>query len=241
MLLAHRTPARAAIFLIAILTLLALLLLSGCASGNRRVDSDVTAFSRWSAAPAQPGSRYRFERLPSQQPQTSALSAPSTLPPQMSRQNRVEAAAQTALARVGLVRSESAGVPFSVQVAFTTRVLSPRYSSFPGDANDGVFFGGMGFAGPGLLIGGGSRGASIGLSFPLFYPFPERAEFVHELTLVIRDLASGSIVFETRAAHDSFVTNGLAVLAAMLEAALRGFPEPPPGLQRLSVEVPPPG
>lgn len=238
---AHRTPARAAIFLIASLVLPALLLLTGCASGNRRVDSDVTAYARWSAAPAQPGSRYRFERLPSQQPRSPATSAPSTLAPQLSVQDRIEAAAQTALARVGLVRSESAGVTFSVQVAFTTRQISPRYAAFPGDAYDGIFFGGTGFASSGLLIGGGSRGASIGLSFPLFYPFAERAAFVHELIVVLRDLSSGSIVFESRAQHDSFVTNGLSVLPAMLEAALKGFPEPPPGLQRLSIEVLPPG
>ena len=40
--------------------------MAGCSS-VRLVDTDVTAFSRWSAAPPGPGTPYRFERLPSQQ------------------------------------------------------------------------------------------------------------------------------------------------------------------------------
>ncbi len=64
------------------------LFITGC-STMRVVDSDVTAFPRWSAAPPGPGTTYRFERLPSQQ----ALGA---------QQDAVEALARTALAKVGM-------------------------------------------------------------------------------------------------------------------------------------------
>jgi len=45
-------------------------------------------------------------------------------------------------------------------------------------------------------------------------------------------------VYETRASHNANSGDRLAVLPAMLDAALRGFPEPPPGTRRITVEMP---
>ena len=62
--------------------------MTGCTS-LRRVESDVSAFYHWSAAPPGPGTTYRFERLPSQQ----RIGA---------QQETLETLTRSALAKVGL-------------------------------------------------------------------------------------------------------------------------------------------
>lgn len=184
------------------------LLLSAC-SGMRIVDSDVTAFAAWTSAPPGPGTTYRFERLPSQ-----LASGPL--------QDRIEASARTSLARVGLVM-EPGSARLSVQVVFNSQVTE-RYpdSSFA-------------FGGPGVFLGAGNYGSSIGLSFPLRIGNPY---YLREVKIVVRDLGTQKVVFETRAQNDGPWGDGLAVLPAMLDAALMGFPQPPPGTRRVNVEIP---
>lgn len=198
-----------AIFLVAVMAFF----MAGCAT-VRLVDSDVTAFSRWSAAPPGPGTAYRFERLPSQQ----VLGT---------QQDRVEALARTALAKVGMALNPAVA-RYSVQVVVNTLVVerSPY---------DGAGYDGFGFPMPGVFLGGGSRGASLGLSFPMRFYEPY---FKRDLSILMRDLTSGQIVFETRAVHDGVWSDTLTVLSAMLDAALRGFPQPPPGTRRINVEIP---
>lgn len=193
------------------------LFMAGC-STMRLVDSDVTAFSRWSAAPPAPGTPYRFERLPSQQ----ALAAQQD-------QDRVEALARTALAKVGLDLAPNVA-RYSVQVLVSTLVLDRGFYGSPG-------YGGFGYPMTGVFMGGGSRGASLGLgmSFPLRFPDPY---FKRELSILMRELSTGQVVFETRAVHDGVWSDTLAVLPAMLDAALLGFPQPPPGTRRVNVEIP---
>jgi hypothetical protein len=187
--------------------------MAGCSTA-RLVDSDVTAFSRWSAAPPAPGTPYRFERLPSQQ--TFAA-----------QQDQVEALARTALAKVGLDLNPTVA-RYSVQVVLATLVLERA-------PYGGAGYGGFGFPMPGFFLGGGSRGASLGVSFPMHFPEPY---FKRELSILMRELSTGQIVFETRAVHDGVWSDTLAVLPAMLDAALMGFPQPPPGTRRVNVEIP---
>jgi predicted small secreted protein len=189
--------------------------MAGC-STTRLVDSDVTAFSRWSAAPPAPGTPYRFERLPSQQ--TFAA-----------QQDQLEALARNALARVGLDLNPTIA-RYSVQVVVNTLVLDRGFYGAPG-------YGGFGYPMTGVFLGGGNRGASLGLgmSFPLRFPDPY---FKRELSLLMRELSTGQVVFETRAVHDGVWSDTLAVLPAMLDAALTGFPQPPPGTRRVNVEIP---
>jgi hypothetical protein len=203
-MLAHMYKAQAATLLIAIL------LLTGCAS-VRVVDSDVTAFSAWPAAPAGPGTRYKFERLPSQTDAT--------------QQDRIEALATTSLSKVGMALSP-ADARYSVQVLLTTEIVQ-RYPS-PGLA-------GFGLGGGSVFVGGGSFGSSIGLSFPIGFgePYYKRA-----LSILMRDLTTQKVVFETRAQHDGVWSDGFAVLPALLDAALLGFPQPPVGTRRINVEIP---
>ena len=195
----------------AAILLIAILFLAGC-SGMRIVDSDVTAFSAWTAAPPAPGTRYRFERLPSQ---TAAT-----------QQDRIEALATTSLSKVGMALSP-VDARFSVQVLLGTEIVQ-RYPS-PGFGG----FGGIG--GSGVFVGGGSMGSSIGLSFPIGFGEPY---YKRSLSILMRDLATQKVVFETRALHDGVWGDGFAVLPAMLDSALLGFPQPPAGTRRINVEIP---
>lgn len=198
-----------AIFSVAVLAFF----MAGC-SGLRVVDSDVTAFSRWNAAPPGPGTAYRFERLPSQQ----VVGA---------QQDYVEGLARTALAKVGMDLNPAVA-RYSVQVVINTQIVERV-------PYDGVGYDGFGFPTPGVFLGGGNRGASFGLSFPMRFSEPY---FKRELSILIRDLSSNQVVFETRALNDGVWSDTLAVLSGMLDAALRGFPQPPPGPRRINVEIP---
>jgi hypothetical protein len=175
----------------------------------RVVDSDVTAFSAWTAAPPVPGARYRFERLPSQQSANV-------------QQDRIEALATTSLSKVGMALSPP-DARYSVQVLLATEIVQ-RFAE-PG----------FGFGGPGVSIGGGNRGASIGLSFPIGF---SNSYDKRTVSILMRELSSQKVVFETRAKYDGPTGDAFAVLPAMLDSALLGFPQPPTGTRRIHVEIP---
>ena len=56
--------------------------------------------------------------------------------------------------------------------------------------------------------------------------------------LVIRDAASGRVVYETQAAHDGRWGGSEPLWGAMLNAALQGFPQAPEGPRQVNIEVP---
>ena len=178
------------------------------------LENEVTAFYNWNASPPTPGTAYRFERLPSQQ----VIGA---------QQDYVEERARTALAKVGM-QMNPATARYSVQVRVSTQVIERL-------PNDGAGYDGFGFATPGVFLGGGSQGAAFGLSFPMRFSEPY---YRRELTLLMSDLGTHQVVFETRALSDGVQGETLSVLSAMLDAALRGFPQPPPGLYRVNVQIP---
>lgn len=153
------------------------------------------------AARLPPGTTYRHERLPSQvaRPDLPAL----------------EAVADNALARSGL-RRDDAAARFSVEV-----MVSQGAAGYYGP--------GWGAPQVGVGIGGGSWGGwsgssvGIGLSFPIggggapVYPS-------QRVDVLLRDLANGQVVFQSQASGNSG-----ASAAMLLEAALRDFPNVPPG------------
>ncbi|CAN5429461.1 hypothetical protein BH10PSE16_BH10PSE16_12540 [soil metagenome] len=186
--------------------------MAGCAS-LRVVESDVSAFYNWSGTPPAPGTAYRFERLPSQQ----VVGA---------QQDTVEGLARTALAKVGMELNPAAP-RYSVQVRISTHVIEHL-------PYDGVGYDGFGFATPGVFLGGGNRGTTFGMSFPMRF---SDTYYRRELTLLVRDLTTSQIVFETRALNDGVQNETLAVLAAMLDAALQGFPQPPAGPRRITAQI----
>jgi len=179
-------------------------LLTGCSS-MRVVDSQVNSF-----APARvpEGSRYRFERLPSQQSNAAA-------------QNQLEAMAEEALAKVGLVHDNQAAA-FSVQVSATQRAQQDLLDYPAPGWNSGWMMGNGGFA-----LGRGAMFPGLGM----------RTSYWREVGLIMRDSASQAVVFESRATNDGPWSDSDAVLPAMLDAALQGFPEPPTGVRRVNIEI----
>lgn len=134
------------------------------------------------------------------------------------QQDQVEALARAALAKVGLVEDPRAP-HFNAQVyARTDRLLSPDYWYDP-------FWGGWGGWGSGFYGGISMR-------------FPPPTEYRREVGLILRDIASGRVVYETHAQHDGVWSDDLPVFAAMFDAALQGFPVPPAGPRRINVEIP---
>jgi hypothetical protein len=134
-------------------------------------------------------------------------------------QAQLEAFADPALFKAGLRRDDAAPL-FSVQVsARVQRVLSPW-----ADPWDGWGWGGVGYMGPGYGFGS---------------PFPrmEQPWYQREVAVIVRELPSNRVVYETHAANDGPWTDNRAVLPLMFEAALQGFPAAPPGVRRVDIHV----
>ena len=190
-------------------------LLTGCAT-TRVVDSDVQAFSTIQKV-GEPAT-FRFERLPSQQahPQDQAA---------------LEAIAKASLERVGLTVDE-ANARFSVQVdANVQRVVRRDFWYDPWRNPWSHPWGPPGWHGPHRYFGSPFWGPTTA--------FPEPDLFVHEVHIVMRDLKTQQIVFESRATHESLAPGDAATLGAMFDAALKDFPLPPQGPRRLRIEMTP--
>ncbi len=192
------------------LAVVAIALLAGCAT-PLRMDHTVQSFSSLDAVPA--GAGYRYERLPSQ------VNDPA--------QPRLEAVTDAALARVGLRRDDAAPV-YTVQAWSRMQYAvspwaQPRWGGWSG-------WGGVGFGGP-------HRGIGVGIGFPIGgidSPWYQR-----EVGLILREVASGRVVYETHAFHEGYWIDPARAWPAMFDAALHGFPRPPEGVRRVDVTVTP--
>lgn len=199
----------------ALICLLAAGGLSGCASVYL-VDNQVQSFARWSEAassvPAAPQT-YRFERLPSQMSNEPA-------------QATLERLSAEALASVGWTpATEASTAPWRVQVSASTVTL-PRapWESPPSP-----------FRRADRVVT--ADGKVLYMPMPMFMeiqsPFYQR-----KVSLVIRDAASGRVVYETQAAHDGRWGGSEPLWGAMLNAALQGFPQAPDGPRQVNIDVP---
>jgi hypothetical protein len=156
-----------------------------------------------------PGASYRFERLPSQMADHA-------------NQANLERLAEQALAKVGLKRQNAA--PLGVQVSAIQR--------------QETYFGESGFnMGWGLGWVWGHGGLSVGRGGVLFPGLDSHTSYWRQVSLIMRN-ASGVVVFESHASHDGIWSDSDAVLAAMLDAALQGFPTPPVGARQVNIEIP---
>ncbi|HEX4896573.1 MAG TPA: DUF4136 domain-containing protein [Solimonas sp.] len=172
-----------------------------------KLDNQVQSFSHLPAIPTQPS--YRFERSLSQQADPA--------------QQALEALADPALHRAGL-RRDDAAPRYSVQVsARTERSLSPYADPW----------GPWGWGGWGVGLGG--RHFGLGIGGP--WPRGDSYWFHREVSVIVRELASNKVVYETRAVNDGPWLDNNAVLPAMFEAAMQGFPNPPPGPRRVDIQV----
>ncbi|MCA0311444.1 MAG: hypothetical protein LCH72_12340 [Proteobacteria bacterium] len=192
------------------------ILLSACASGPRVVDALVRTHA------AQPpgvavlqGAHYRFERAPARVGQPAP--------------ERLLALAQAALARVGAVRDD-AGARVSVQVDGTINAYWRGPWHEPGNPRVTL----------GLGVGHAWRGGAIGLGWGWPMGGDSVPAYASEVSLLMRDLQSGQIVYDTRARHDGPWHDTDAVLAALFVAALEGYPQPAASERRVAVPLLPP-
>jgi hypothetical protein len=188
----------------------AALALSGCATGYL-LDNTVQSFSQLPAMPAQP--TYRFERSLSQQADPA--------------QQALEALADPALHRSGL-RRDDAAPRYSVQVlARTERIFSPYADPYWGW--------GWGGWGGGWGLGYGGHRWGLGMAGP--WPRWDSYWFRREVTVIVRELPANRVVYETHAFNEGPWLDNATVLPAMFEAAMQGFPTPPPGPRRVDIQV----
>jgi len=174
----------------------------------RVIDSDVVSQAAAPAATLQ-SAKYRFERLPSQVNNPEAGLA--------------EQQAQAALTAVGLERDD-AQAQISVLVSFA----GTQYLNDPWGRSGGSPFGNV-------FIGQGHR-PQVGLGLGM--RFPPTTQYRREVSLLMRDLKTGLVVYETRASHDGPWRDSGPVFATLFQAALAQFPNPPAGLRRVNIELP---
>lgn len=192
--------------------------MTACA-GPQRVDNTVHSFARWdlptgAAATAVPQApqRYRFERLPSQGDGASAQ-----------EQDTLEAMARQSLEAHGWTLAEKdADARWTVQVSTsTTRTRDPWDERRSGWSLHGQ-----------IVAGNGHFFWSPMFMFPADPP-----DYQRQVSLLVRTVPGGQVVYETRAEHDSRWNSTPALWQAMLEAALKDFPKPPAGPRRVEVEL----
>ena len=136
-------------------------------------------------------------------------------------QAQVEAMADAALHRAGL-RRDDAAARYTVQVSGRVqRVVSPW-----ADPWDGGMWGGFGW--------GHRRGGRFGVSMGMESPWYHR-----EVAVIVREVGSAKVVFESHSAHDGPWMDNTMVFPAMFEAALQGFPQPPAGPRRVDITIAP--
>ena len=197
--------------IVALVWMTSVLLLTGCAS-TRMINSQVMAVATAPAGTQLQGAKYRFERLPLQAHNPEAGLA--------------EQQAEQALAAVGLVRDD-AQAQLSVVVGFNSAqyVYDPsgRLGAYPWRP-----YGALGFGRNGVW------GYNMGWSMNP----PPVTDYRREVSLVLRDLRSGLVVYETHASHAGAWRDSEPIFAALFKAALANFPNPPAGVQRVNIEIP---
>ena len=197
------------------LAVLSLSFLTGCAS-MRLIDSDVVSVAAAPPGMSLQGAKYRFERLPSQVHNPEAGLA--------------EQQAQAAMTAVGLVRDDAAA-SLSVMVGFS----GTQYQADPWGRPLGTGWTPYGS----IAIGSGfgrNFGSHVGLGVGMRFPPP--THYRREVSVVMRDLKSGQVVYETRASHAGPWSDSVPIFATLFQAALANFPNPPAGPRRVNIEVP---
>ncbi len=197
------------------LAALACTVLTGCAS-MRLIDSDVVSVAAVPPGMSLQGAKYRFERLPSQVHNPEAGMA--------------EQQAEAAMTAVGLVRDD-AQAQLSVMVGFSgSSYLADPWGRplGPGWSPHGSISIGTGW--------GGSFGSHIGLGMGMRFPPP--THYRREVSLIMRDLKSGQVVYETRASHAGPWSDSVPIFTTLFQAAMANFPNPPTGVRRVNIELP---
>lgn len=205
--------------LLLVLPLLLTLLLAAC-SHTRLVGSEVrqTAAFGPAGAPSTPV-LYRFERLPSQ-----------TQNPDL---ERLEQAAQTLLQAKGWLLGEAqtpSQVRYSVMLEWRTGRYAVDTWGRPMDA----------FMSPHVYPAWGWAGRGpASLGFSSTWRIPPTPHYSHEVRVLVRNVQTGQLVYETQARHDGPWHDGANIAPVVLQAALADFPNPRAAQQTISIELPP--
>jgi hypothetical protein len=220
----------------------AALMLGGCAS-TWRVDNRVESHARWSESdhpqnvPPQAPQTYRFERLPSESEGEPAQ-----------RQTVIESLARDELVRLGWTLAEGAApAPWKVQVSASGQRVARAGLDDPWPYAHPYPYG-WPYVWPYFNLGVGGHGGRVtghlGVSGPLFWgpvfphPYPERPYVLRKVSVVVRDAATGRVVYETQAAHDGVWNDSPQLWRSMFSAALSDFPTPPSTVRRVDIDLP---
>lgn len=189
--------------------------LAGCAGWND-VTSDAISYGVWPDGRV-PGT-YVFERSPSQQAQPGL-------------QDSLEQSAAPALAAAGFRLAATRG-DADVVVQIGARITRQDYY---GPWNDPLWWRGYGY-GP---YWGGPWAGAYGRYGPYGWNsmWTNRTEYEREVALMLRDRATGQPLYEARARSDSYTSGSTAVLSAMYNAALAGFPHASNTSKRVTVPL----
>ena len=135
-----------------------------------------------------------------------------------------------AMASVGLTRNDAAP-RYAAQInARVSGQVSPWadpwvYSPWPG-------YGYYGRPWPYYGYGRGYYGGWYGA------PYYSNPWYTREVSVVLRELPGNQVVYETRASNDGPYSANGPVFAAMFQAAMQGYPNPPAGVRRVDVVIP---
>ena len=132
-----------------------------------------------------------------------------------------EQQAEYAMTAVGMVRDE-VNASLSVLVGWS----SVTYVNDP--------FGPWGTMGH-ISVG---RGVYPQVGMGMSMRFPQPNQYRREVSLVMRDLRSGQVVYETRARHDGPWADSTPVFATLFQAAMAGFPNPPASPRKVFIDIP---
>ena len=126
-----------------------------------------------------------------------------------------EQQAQVALTAVGLTRDDAAA-QLSIQV-------NARVTSYMADP----------WGRPMLGVGmNGYGGHGFGMRFlpPTHYRY--------EVSIVMRDLRSAQVAYETQAVHNGPWADANTIFPVLMQAALQGFPNPPAAPRQVNIDIP---
>lgn len=207
-------------------------LMAGCAATS--ITSQVQSFGRWPEG-RKPGT-FAFDVLPSQQVQAKAHGAAQATTP-----GTLQAAALPSLQALGftaLPPDQADRAEVLVQLGLDVRaeprmryepfVPYPYFSPYPyphGPVSP-RWRAGMAWGGPAWVASMDSPWVTVRVS------------------VILRDRHTGQVLYETHASHDRIGAADEAVLPWLFDAALRDFPNPPPGPRVIDIPLPlprPPG
>ena len=210
------------------LAILSAAFLTGC-STVRVIESQVQTNAQWLPQnPAPAKAQFRLERLPADVNNMQAGWA--------------EVELVSALAPLGWTRND-VDAQYSVWIGVRTAEFITDTWGRPvrGPWINHVYIRG----GTGYRPRGVSTGVSTGVGWSLMTPvypgmrhgFPPTVSYAQEVSIIIRDLSTSQVVYQTKATHDGPWSDHANILRTMISAALQGFPSPSTVKRRVDIPI----